>query len=86
MAEPDYPLALPIIQSAYPTLHFFARYGHAIASVTGVLIFAAGLIAWLTGFGWGWLLLGVAVAGAAYLLLRCFGELVHLIVDTMVPK
>jgi hypothetical protein len=86
MAEPDFPLALPIVQPAYPTLQFFARRGHVVAVVVAAAIVAAGLIAWFAGMGWGWIPLALAIAAAAYLLLRCLGELVHLIADAMIPK
>jgi hypothetical protein len=86
MNEPDYPLSLPVVQPTYPTLHLFAKHGHAIAIAFAMAIAVAGLIAWLAGLGWGWALFALAVAAAAYLLLRCLGELIHLIADAMIPK
>jgi hypothetical protein len=74
------------VEPSYPVLRLFARHGHAIAAVAGLVPALAGLAAAAAGAGWGWAVAGVLGGGFAYLLLRCLAELVHLIVDTLVPK
>jgi hypothetical protein len=73
------------VEPSYPVLRLFARHGHAIAAVAGIALALAGLAS-AAGAGWGWAVAGVLGGGFAYLLLRCLAELVHLIVDTLVPK
>jgi hypothetical protein len=88
MAREDesYPLALPITQTSYPILQLVAKRGGVLAGLTTSIIVAAGLFAWVAGLGWGWALGGAVLASFAYVMMRCFAELVHLIVDTMIPK
>lgn len=82
----SYPLALPVAQSPYRTLLFFAGYGKAVAYLVGLIICAGGLAAWWLGYGAVWAPAGIGLGAFACLLMNCLAELVHLIVDTMIPK
>ena len=68
----------------YPAIRFVLRWGNAVALVTGMAIVLAGL--WV-GVQAGWLC-GAAIVAAgllAFLLLRTFAELVHIVSDTLLP-
>lgn len=82
----SYPLALPVAESPYHTLRFFAGYGRVFAYLTGLIICAFGLALWWLGYGVGCAAAGIVLGGFACLLMNCLAELAHLIVDTMIPK
>ncbi len=82
----SYPLALPVPENQYRTLLFFAGYGKTLAYLVGLLICAGGVALYWSGYGTAWLPAGIVVGAFVILLLNCFAELVHLIVDTMIPK
>lgn len=81
-----YKLALPVTDPSYPTLKFVARYGDVIAVLVAAVVFAAGLAAWALGHSAVWALASFVLASFTFFLMRCLSELVHLIVDTMIPK
>jgi hypothetical protein len=82
----NYKLALPVIEPSYPMLQFVARYGNVIAAVIAGVLLAVGVAAWALSQSAVWMAAGVVGAIFAYCLMRCLSELVHLIVDTMIPK
>lgn len=82
----SYPLALPVADSLYRTLLFFAGYGKAVAYLAGIIMAAGGLVLWWAGHGPAWAVAGIGLGCFTTLLLNCLAELVHLIVDTMIPK
>jgi hypothetical protein len=82
----SYPLALPVPESPYRTLLFFASYGKVVAYLAGLFICAGGLTLWWSGYGAPWVAAGIFLGAFAILLMNCLSELVHLIVDTMIPK
>jgi hypothetical protein len=69
---------------SYPAIRFVLRYGNAIALAVGVVMVVCGL--W-TAFAGGWIsgATVIAVGLLAFLLLRTFAELVHIISDTLLP-
>jgi hypothetical protein len=82
----SYPLALPVTEGAYPTLRFFARYGKVVAAFAGAIVCAGGPAFWWLGYGAVWPPVGLILGIALFLVMTCFAELIHLIVDTMIPK
>jgi hypothetical protein len=71
--------------ASYPAIRFLLRFGNALALVVGLVIVLAGL--WTGAGGAGWLC-GAAIVAAgllAFLLLRTFAELLHIVADTLLP-
>lgn len=81
-----YPLALPVAVPPYRTLQFIARYGASVAILLTGVVLAAGFLLWGFGYGAAWIPISFVLAGFTYLMMNCVAELVHLIVDTMIPK
>ena len=82
----SHPLTLPIAAKPYHALMLFATYGKAIAYLTGAIVLLGAVGLWWSGLGIVWLPVGIIAAAFSIALMRCFAELIDLIVDTMIPK
>lgn len=68
----------------YPVLRFWARHGKTIALLAGICVAAATILAALLLHPL-WLLAGLPAAGLVWLLLLSYAEVVHLLMDMLLP-
>ena len=70
----------------YSTIKFFLRNGEMLAWVVGVLVAASGIWAAFNGGNWICAVSGLAVGWFAFMLMRCFREVLALVADTLMPQ
>jgi len=70
---------------SYSTIKFFLRNGDRLAWVLGLLIAGYGIWGFLSGASWVCAATGLGAGWLAFMLMRCFRELLHLVSDTLMP-
>jgi energy-coupling factor transporter transmembrane protein EcfT len=70
----------------YPAIKLIVERGNLLAIVIGLLPFAGGVVAVVSGMHWLLLIAGAVSAAVVYLLMRSYVELVRVMADMLIPK
>ncbi len=85
MPQPDFPPP-ESADRPYPAVRLLRRHGGSLSLAVGLLIFAAGTLATLSGHGAIWLFAGLAAGAIAAILLRSYVELLRILADLLLPR
>lgn len=77
---------IPVSEPPYPILLFVAKHDQLLSGIAGLLGLMATAIAVVQGCGWVWIVIGILASGILYFIARCFGELIRLIANTLIPQ
>ena len=73
-------------KSQYPMVDWLIRHGDRFAAGIAIAILAGGLWALVAWGAWLMMAGSVVLAGAAFVLLKSYAELVRIIADMLLPK
>lgn len=76
----------PAQPPSYPTIQFLAAKGDLFAALVAIAPLCLGIWAIAAGYAWPWMIVAAAAAGALWLVVRSYIEVLRILTDTLMPR